>query len=82
MAAFLTSDSADELVQQMTTLDMIAHHTNTVVAEVAAAQAVADQAQADADAAAATATAGLDQLRLSRPRSRRRWPTTRRPSPG
>ena len=36
VAAFLTSDSADELVQQMTTLDMIAHHTNGVVAEVAA----------------------------------------------
>jgi peptidoglycan DL-endopeptidase CwlO len=62
VAAFLTSDSADELVQQMTTLDVIAHHTNGVVAEVAAAQAVANQAQADADAAAATAQAGLDQL--------------------
>ena len=62
MAAFLTSDSADELVQQMTTLDMIAHHTNGVVAEVAAAQAVARETQAAADAAAATAQAGLDQL--------------------
>ena len=62
VAAFLTSNSADELVQQMTTLDMIAHHTNGVVAEVATAQAVANQAQADADAAAATAQAGLDQL--------------------
>jgi cell wall-associated NlpC family hydrolase len=62
VAAFLTSDSADELVQQMTTLDMIAHHTNAVIAEVAAAQAAAAQAQADADAAAATAQAGLDQL--------------------
>src|SRR5688500_8037748 len=40
VAAFLTSNSADELVQQMTTLDMIAHHTTGVVAEVAAAQAV------------------------------------------
>jgi cell wall-associated NlpC family hydrolase len=62
MAAFLTSNSADELVQQMTTLDMIAHHTNGVVAQVAAAQAAAAQAQADADAAAAQAQAGLDQL--------------------
>lgn len=62
LAAFLTSDSADELVQQMTTLDMIAHHTNGILAEVAAAQAVAAQAQADADAAAATAEAGLTQL--------------------
>ena len=33
VAAFLTSESADELVQQMTTLDMIAAHTNSVVAE-------------------------------------------------
>ena len=31
VAAFLTSDSAAELVQQMTTLDMIAEHTNTVI---------------------------------------------------
>jgi cell wall-associated NlpC family hydrolase len=62
MAAFLTSDSADELVQQMTTLDMIAHHTNDVVADVAAARAAAEQSQAAADQAAATAQAGLDQL--------------------
>ena len=62
LAAFLTSDSAAELVQQMTTLDMIASYTNSLVAEVAAAQDVAQQAQAEADAAAATATAGLDKL--------------------
>ena len=62
MAVFLTSDSATELVQQMTTLDMIADHMNSVVAEVAAAQAAAAQAQADADTAAATAQAGLAQL--------------------
>jgi cell wall-associated NlpC family hydrolase len=66
VAAFLTSDSAAELVQQMTTLDMIAAHANTIVAEVAAAQAVADQAQAAADEAAATATAGLEQLQAQR----------------
>ncbi len=62
MAAFLTSESAAELVQQMTTLDMIAAHTNEVVAEVSVAQTAAQQAQADADAAAATARSGLDQL--------------------
>jgi cell wall-associated NlpC family hydrolase len=62
VAAFLTSESATELVQQMTTLDMIAVHTNAVVAEVAAAQDAAQQAQAAADQAAATATAGLQQL--------------------
>jgi cell wall-associated NlpC family hydrolase len=62
VAAFLTSDSAAELVQQMTTLDMIADHTNAVVAEVAVAQAAAEQAQAAADELAATAQAGLAQL--------------------
>jgi cell wall-associated NlpC family hydrolase len=62
-AAFLTSDSADELVQQMTTLDMIAAHTNSVVSGVAAAQTAAQQAQAAADRAAATAQAGLEQLK-------------------
>jgi cell wall-associated NlpC family hydrolase len=62
VAAFLTSESAAELVQQMTTLDMIAAHTNEVVAEVSVAQTAAQQAQADADAAAATARSGLDQL--------------------
>ena len=61
-AAFLTSESATELVQQMTTLDMIAEHTNSVVSQVAAAQVVAQQAQAAADQAAATAQAGLEQL--------------------
>jgi cell wall-associated NlpC family hydrolase len=61
-AAFLTSESASELVQQMTTLDMIAAHTNSVISEVAAAQDVARQAQEAADQAAATATAGLEQL--------------------
>jgi peptidoglycan DL-endopeptidase CwlO len=62
VAAFLTSESASELVQQMTTLDMIAEHTNSVVSEVAAVQDAAQQAQAAADQAAATATAGLEQL--------------------
>jgi cell wall-associated NlpC family hydrolase len=62
VAAFLTSESATELVQQMTTLDMIAAHTDSIVAEVAAAQVIAAQAQAAADEAAATATAGLEQL--------------------
>jgi cell wall-associated NlpC family hydrolase len=62
-AAFLTSQSAAELVQQMTTLDMIAAHTNTVITDVAVAQDAAAQAQAAADQAAATAEAGLEQLR-------------------
>ena len=61
-AAFLTSQSASELVQQMTTLDVIAAHTNSVISQVAAAQNAAAQAQAAADQAAATAQAGLAQL--------------------
>jgi cell wall-associated NlpC family hydrolase len=63
VAAFLTSDSATELVQQMTTLDMIATHTNTVITAVARAQDAAAKAQADADRAAATAKAGLAELK-------------------
>jgi cell wall-associated NlpC family hydrolase len=66
VAAFLTSESADELVQQMTTLDMLAHHTNGVVAEVAAAQAVAAEAQAAADQVAAAAAASLAQLEVQK----------------
>ncbi|WP_324274824.1 C40 family peptidase [Blastococcus brunescens] len=62
VAAFLTSASAEELVQQMTTLDMIAAHTNTVVTEASLAQKAALDAQAAADQAAATARAGLEQL--------------------
>jgi cell wall-associated NlpC family hydrolase len=62
VAAFLTSDSADELVQQMTTLDMIAAHTNAVVTEASVAQRAAEEAQAAADQAAAAARTGLEQL--------------------
>ena len=62
MAAFLTSESANDLVQRVATLDVIATHTNTVIAEAAAAQDAADQAQAEADQKAATAEAGLAEL--------------------
>jgi peptidoglycan DL-endopeptidase CwlO len=63
MAAFLTSESADDLVQQITTLDLIAARTNAVVAEAATAQRTAEEAQAAADEAAALAEAGAQQLR-------------------
>jgi cell wall-associated NlpC family hydrolase len=63
VAAFLTSDSAAELVEQMTTLDMIAAHTEEVIAKVAAAQDVARTAKAAADKLAATARAGLAELK-------------------
>ena len=66
VAAFLTSESAAELVQQMTTLDMIAVHTNEVIAQVAVLQDAAEQAQVAADEAAATAEAGLAELEAQR----------------
>ncbi|HLM06476.1 MAG TPA: C40 family peptidase [Blastococcus sp.] len=62
VAAFLTSESATDLVQQIATIDLIADHMNGIVAEVTAAQAAAEEAQAAADQAAATAQAGLAQL--------------------
>jgi cell wall-associated NlpC family hydrolase len=62
MAAFLTGDSADDVVQQMTTLDLLASHTEGLISEVAAAQDAAEEAQADADAAAVQATAALEEL--------------------
>jgi cell wall-associated NlpC family hydrolase len=62
VAAFLTSESADEFVQQMTTLDMIAAHTDAVVTDASVAQRAAAELQATADQAAATARAGLEQL--------------------
>jgi cell wall-associated NlpC family hydrolase len=62
VAAFLTSSSAAALVQQMTTLDVIAAHTEQVLAKVAAAQRVADRAKATADAAGARARASLATL--------------------
>ena len=66
MAAFLTSDSAADVVQQMTTLDLIAAHTEGLLAEVSIAQRAAEQARADADATAAQATASLAELQRQR----------------
>ncbi|WP_448610626.1 C40 family peptidase [Geodermatophilus sp. URMC 60] len=66
MAAFLTSDSAADVVQQMTTLDLIAAHTEGLLAEVSVAQRAAEQARADADATAAQATASLAELERQR----------------
>ena len=63
MAAFLTSTSASQLVEEMTTLDMIAAHTEKVIAKVAAAQDAARAATATAAHLTAKATAGLTQLR-------------------
>jgi cell wall-associated NlpC family hydrolase len=63
MAAFLTSTSPAELVQQVTMLDVIAARTNAVVSEAATAQRAAKEAQAAADEATALAEAGAQQLR-------------------
>jgi peptidoglycan DL-endopeptidase CwlO len=62
MAAFLTGESADDIVQQMTTLDLIASHTEGLLAEVSVAQRTAEETRAAADAAAAEASAGLAEL--------------------
>ena len=66
VAAFLTSDSAADVVQQMTTLDVIAAHTEGLLAEVSVAQRAAEQARAEADAAATQATAALAELERQR----------------
>ena len=55
LAAFLTSGSADDLIQQMNTLDQLASHADTVVAAAAAARTAAEQSQQEAAAAAAAA---------------------------
>jgi cell wall-associated NlpC family hydrolase len=62
VAALLTSRSASDLVQRVTTLDMLASHTNATISEAAAAKAAATKAQADADLAVAAADAGLAEL--------------------
>lgn len=62
MAAFLTSDSVADVVQQMTTLDLIAAHTEGLLAEVSIAQREAEQFRAAADDAAAQAAASLADL--------------------
>jgi peptidoglycan DL-endopeptidase CwlO len=62
VATFLGSESADDLVAQMTMLDLIADHTDGILAEASAAQTEAEQARTDADAAAAEAAAALSAL--------------------
>ncbi|MCF6509073.1 NlpC/P60 family protein [Blastococcus sp. MG754426] len=62
VAAFLSSESATELVQQMATLDAIADHTNAIIAEVALLREAAELAEAEAAQAAVTAEAALAQL--------------------
>ena len=58
----LTSDSAEEFVHQLGTLDAIAGHTNAEVAEVAVAADEAEQARSNADAAEAQAQTSYDDI--------------------
>jgi cell wall-associated NlpC family hydrolase len=62
LAAFLTSGSADDLIQQMNTLDQLASHADAVVARAAAARTAAEQAQQAATEAAATAATAESDL--------------------
>jgi cell wall-associated NlpC family hydrolase len=58
----LTSESADEFVHQLGTLDAIAGHTNDLVSEVATAAGAAEQAQASADEAETQAQQSFDAI--------------------
>jgi cell wall-associated NlpC family hydrolase len=58
----LTSDSADEFVHQLGTLDAIAGHTNEAVAQVAQVADQAESAQAAADEAEAEAQKAYDDI--------------------
>ncbi|HEV7871518.1 MAG TPA: C40 family peptidase [Modestobacter sp.] len=62
LAAFLTSGSADDLIQQMNTLDQLASHADAIVAQAEAARAAAQQAQQSATEAAAAASAAESDL--------------------
>jgi cell wall-associated NlpC family hydrolase len=62
LAAFLTSGSADDLIQQMNTLDQLASHADDIVAQAATARSAAEQAQQAAAEAAQAATAAEADL--------------------
>jgi len=61
-SAMMTSDSADEFVDKMSTLQMVADHQNEILDQVAAAGQAAAQAQADAAQSAADAQATYDKV--------------------
>jgi cell wall-associated NlpC family hydrolase len=62
IAALLTSSSPEDFLAQVSTLDLIAGHTDDLLTQVSAAAQAATDAQAAADAAAAQAQQGLDQV--------------------
>src|SRR4051794_8302416 len=61
-SAMMTSDTADEFVGRMSTLQLVAGHQNEVLDQVAAASQAAGQAQADAAKSAADAQASYDKV--------------------
>jgi len=60
--ALMTSDSADDFVNRMSTLQMVAGHQNVVLDAAASANVAAAQAQATAQDAAAAAKATYDKV--------------------
>jgi cell wall-associated NlpC family hydrolase len=62
LAAFLTSGSADDLIQQMNTLDQLASHADAIVAQAAVARTAAEEAQQAATEAAQAAAAAESDL--------------------
>jgi cell wall-associated NlpC family hydrolase len=61
-AALMTSDSADEFVSRVSTLDMVAGHQDEILGVAGAASQTAAAAQIDAAKAAADAKAGFDKV--------------------
>jgi cell wall-associated NlpC family hydrolase len=61
-SAMMTSDNADEFVDRMSTLQMVAGHQNEILDQVAAANQAAAQAQGDAAQSAAEAQATYDKV--------------------
>jgi len=61
-SALMTSSSPEDFLAQVSTLDVIAGHTNDLVTQVAAAGRTATEAQTAADQAAATAQQALDTV--------------------
>ena len=62
LQAMLTSESADQMLERMGTLDSIAGHNNEVLGAAEQASAAADEAKAAAESAAAEAKAQVDEV--------------------
>jgi len=62
LQAMLTSDSADQVLERMGTLDSIAGHNNDLLADAQEASEAADEAKAAAEESAAEAKTQVDQV--------------------